>query len=43
MTDNSGIVLPPEDKERVMSMTNEIFVPQLQASVEAAQEGCSVA
>jgi hypothetical protein len=34
----AGFQLPPENKERVMRLTQEVFVPQLQKAVEEAQK-----
>ncbi len=34
MSDSNGFTLPPENKERVMRLTQEVFVPHLQRAVE---------
>ncbi|WP_062120765.1 hypothetical protein [Aureimonas sp. AU40] len=34
MTESSGFPLPPENKERVMRLTQDVFVPHLQKAVE---------
>ncbi|ALN75764.1 hypothetical protein [Aureimonas sp. AU20] len=34
MTDSNGFQLPPENKERVMRLTQDVFVPNLQKAVE---------
>ncbi len=34
MTESSGFTLPPENKERVMRLTQDVFVPYLQKAVE---------
>ena len=34
MSDSNGFTFPPENKERVMRLTQEVFVPHLQRAVE---------
>jgi hypothetical protein len=37
MNDTGKFTLPPEDKSRVMRLTQEVFVPHLQRAVEEAR------